>query len=208
MKIIDISWLITPDMTGYKDKREVIFTSTRLCEQEHIRESHLMLSSHTGTHVEAPSHVFDDGKTIDQVPLQNLIGQALVADLTHVEEVISADDLAPFDCARGSILLLKTRNSELLENAPFEPSFVYLDTSAAVYCVEQNVKAVGIDYIGIERNQPDYATRKLLFEHNIPIIEGLRLHHVVMGYYFFICLPLHIAGLEAAPARAVLIDYT
>jgi arylformamidase len=70
---------------------------------------------------------------------------------------------------------------------------------------EKKVKAIGIDYLGIERNQPDHATHTILMKHNIAIIEGLRLADAVAGDYFFICLPLNVIGLEAAPARAVLL---
>jgi arylformamidase len=71
---------------------------------------------------------------------------------------------------------------------------------------EKKVKAVGIDYLGIERNQPDHATHTILMNNNITIIEGLRLADVMAGDYFFICLPLNVVGLEAAPARALLLQ--
>ncbi|MBA3955002.1 cyclase family protein [Candidatus Dependentiae bacterium] len=206
MKIIDISWPMTPDATGYKDAQDVYFTTTQSMEKDGVRKSRIIMSSHASTHVDAPAHFIPQGKTIDQFALSQLIGTAVVLDLTEVEEAIGREDLEPYELSKGLIVLLKTRNSELVENAPFEREFVYLDSVAAAYLIEVGVKAVGIDYLGIERNQPEHDTHKTLFEHDVPIIEGLRLAHVGEGAYFFVCLPLAVVGLEAAPARAILIE--
>ncbi len=98
-----------------------------------------------------------------------------------------------------------------------------MDASGAEFLAEKRVRAVGIDYIGIERSdiQKDHATHETLLQHNIPIIEGLRLAHAPglttkenssrahQGIYYLVCLPLRVEGIEAAPARAILlpIDY-
>jgi arylformamidase len=206
MKIIDISWPLAPDTTGYKDAPDVLFTTIQSFEKHKVRKSRIILSAHAATHVDAPAHFLSDGKTIDQIPLEHLMGTAVVLDLTAVEEAIGREDLEHFNLNKGLILLFKTRNSELVENAPFDPHFIYLDALAAAYCKEINVKAVGIDYLGIERNQATHETHTLLLSSGIPIIEGLRLSHVAQGVYFFICLPLSVVGLEAAPARAILME--
>ena len=88
----------------------------------------------------------------------------------------------------------------------FHYNFVYVDKSAAEYLVQIKSVAIGIDYLGIERDQPQHDTHALLLQNNIPIIEGLRLGHVKPGYYTLMCLPLLIPGLDAAPARAILIE--
>jgi len=88
----------------------------------------------------------------------------------------------------------------------FNPYFVYLEASGAVYLTEKKIKAVGIDYLGIEHSQPGHPTHEILMNADISIIEGLRLEHVKPDSYFFVGLPLYIIGLEAAPARAILIS--
>lgn len=206
MKIIDISWPITGDITGYKNRKEVVFTILKSYEKDKVRESHIMLGSHAGTHVDAPAHMLAQGGSIDQVPLSSLIGQAAVIDLRDVEDRIEREHLEEFEIPKGVILLLQTRNSELIESAQFDGNFVYLTSDAAEYCVELGIKAIGIDYLGIERNQPNHDTHTILLKSKIPIIEGLRLGHVEPDFYFFICLPLFVIGLEAAPARAILIE--
>lgn len=206
MKIIDISWPISSKMTTYKDKNDMQFHSVRSFEVDGVRESLLEINAHTGTHVDAPSHFLKDGKTIDEIPLTNLIGPCRVFDMTHIKEAISAADLKNCDFSSISIALFKTANSNLSATDKFSSNFIYLDASAAQYCVEQNIKAVGLDYLGIERNQLNHETHKVLLNANVAIIEGLRLQHVNQGIYYLICLPMALVGLEAAPARAVLID--
>ena len=103
-------------------------------------------------------------------------------------------------------MLLKTRNSYLSSIAPFNYEFIYVATSAAQYLIDHNIKAVGIDYLGIERAQPHHDTHTLFMQNNIGIIEGLRLEHVTAGQYILYCLPLACVGTEAAPARAVLVQ--
>ncbi len=83
---------------------------------------------------------------------------------------------------------------------------MYLEASGAKYLTEKKIKAVGIDYLGIEHSQPGHPTHETLMNGDVIVIEGLRLGHVQKGNYFFVCLPLNMIGLEAAPARAILMS--
>lgn len=202
--IIDISWPISPSMTSYKNSKPVIITQTRTLETGGMRETNISCNSHSGTHVDAPSHKLADGKTIDQIPLENLIGPAVVLDLTHIDNAITDEDLKSYTLDQGDIVLLKTKNSALADDAPFFSEFVYLAASGAALLAYMGVKAVGIDYLGIERNSPAHETHTTLLSKNIPIIEGLRLALTAPGRYQLYCLPLASLGIEAAPARAIL----
>ena len=204
MKIIDISWPISKATTGYKDKNTVQFYDTKEFAKDNVRGTSIHISSHTGTHVDAPSHFLKDGKTVDQITLDRVMGKCTVIDMTHCTDGITRDDLASSEIEQGTVLLLKTTNSHRLVTDSFDPHFIFLESSGAAYLAEKKVKAVGIDYLGIERGQPDHPTHKTLMQSDVVIIEGLRLAHVEPGTYFLICLPLAVMGLEAAPARAVL----
>ncbi len=209
MKIIDISWPISQATTGYKDKNIVELAETKNFAKDGARETKLCFSSHTGTHVDAPSHFLQDGLTIDQIALARLVGPAKVLDLTTVDNAqITGDDLAQYasEIKPGDIILLKTTNSLCSPTDKFNMNFVHLEVSGARYLAKRGVSAVGIDYLGIERNQPDHSTHTTLMHADILVIEGLRLGHVNPGPYHLTCLPLAIIGVEAAPARAILIS--
>ncbi len=81
-KIVDISWPISQAMTAYKDRHVVQFTPTKIFDRDDARESVIQLGTHSGTHVDAPSHFLEDGMTIDRISLGNLIGPCVVIDLT------------------------------------------------------------------------------------------------------------------------------
>jgi arylformamidase len=208
VRIIDISWPISSATTGYKDKKVVNVTDVKNFNKDGVRETNITVSSHTGTHVDAPSHFLKDGKTIDQINLDRLMGQAIVIDLSNVTDAITREHLLAHASVinKNDIVLLKTTNSLTQPTEPFTPHFIYLHVSGARYLAEQQIKAVGIDYLGIERSQPNHETHTELFTHDVVIIEGLRLGHVKPGRYEFYCLPLAVIGLEAAPARAILLD--
>lgn len=206
--IIDISWPITTGMTSYKNNKPIAINAEKIFDQHHVRDSSITLNAHTGTHIDAPSHFLSEGACVDQIALTTLIGTCRILDLTHVAYKITAQDLFPYEIQAGEIILLKTKNSALSSDALFDPHFVYLEKTGAAWLADKKVKAVGIDYLGIEREQPDHETHCILFEHQVTIIEGLRLKEVVMkDTYVLLCLPLALQSTEASPARAILIPH-
>jgi arylformamidase len=207
MKYIDISWPITDRMTAYKDRSVVCIIPTKNFEHDAVRESLITIGSHTGTHIDAPAHFLAQGSTSEQVSFDALIGSCTVIDMTHCTQVITdADLLACADVLQpGARILFKTRNSLRSATDPFDSEFVYINKEAACYLAEHAIQTVGIDYLGIERNQKGHETHITLMQAQVVIIEGLRLADVVPGDYFLYCLPLALVGIDGAPARAVLI---
>jgi arylformamidase len=205
MKIYDISWPLANGMTTYKNNGTFKREETRTWKDNKSRESLITTGSHIGTHIDAPTHFLEKGKTIDQLDLTKLMGPCKVIDLTDIPfgKAITADDLKKHKLA--SRLLLKTRNSDLKADDKFNPDFIYVDKTAAKYLVEQGVVCVGIDYLGIETKQRDHETHEQLLKNETVIIEGLRLKDIEPGDYFLNCLPLPLVGSDAALARAVLI---
>jgi arylformamidase len=206
MKIIDISWPITENVTEYKDRTSVKLTSLKSFTKDKGRETLITIHSHTGTHVDAQSHFLRNGMSIDAIDLNKLIGTCQVLDMTQIEKKITKRDLQRFTIKKHEIILLKTKNSYLSPTEKFNPDFIYLDHSGAEFLVEKQIKSVGIDYLGIEREQVDHGTHTLLLENNIPIIEGLRLKNISKTHYMFYCLPILFKHIDSSPARAVLIE--
>jgi arylformamidase len=102
-------------------------------------------------------------------------------------------------------VLCKTDNSALWERDGFQEGFTYVTLDAAEVLVARGVKTLGLDYLSIERfGSTDFAVHKLLLGHHMLIIEGLNLQAVDAGRYLLSCLPLHLQGVDGAPARAVL----
>ena len=86
MNIIDISWPVEPTMTAYKDVKEVTFSYPATFEKNGYRKSTITVSSHSGTHVDAPSHFHATGSSMESISLKSLIGPCKILDLTHCTE--------------------------------------------------------------------------------------------------------------------------
>ena len=166
--------------------------------------SRLSLGVHTGTHVDAPVHFLADGAGVDAVPLDQLLGEARVVEVTDGPS-IGAAQLRPVDPRPGERLLFKTRNSARCWKADrFLADFVYLSTEGAALLAERRVRTVGIDYLSIAGMDEGVPTHRTLLEQGICIIEGLDLSSIQPGSYELICLPLRLAGADGAPARVLL----
>jgi arylformamidase len=203
--IIDISWPLQEGMTTYKNRDDFGIAHTKTWQEDGYRESRITCGVHAGTHVDAPSHFLESGTNSDELQLHTLMGPCTVLDVTHVNDAISKEDLITLPLSNSRVLF-KTKNSLRSATDTFNDQFIYINESAARYLKEQGVICVGIDYLGIERNQPGHPTHKTLLGAGITVVEGLRLTHVSAGQYTLICLPLALVGLDAAPARAVLVS--
>lgn len=205
--MIDISWPIEHGTTTeYKDRETLAIELRARHEDQAMEESVICMGTHTGTHIDAPAHFIKGGKTLSMFSLEAFYGSCQVLDLTKCSEVITLKDIEGHVIEPDTIILLKTTNSSLPSTGPFYPEFIYLSAEAAEYLANKKVKAVGIDYLSIERNQPDHPTHKALLSKDILIIEGLRLAPISEGSYLLSCFPLKLIATEASPARAVLME--
>ncbi|MGD6962689.1 cyclase family protein [Fictibacillus phosphorivorans] len=202
MKIFDVSLPIFEGMPVYKNKPEKQ-PEFNTAQNGHVTETRISMDVHTGTHVDAPLHMVPGGDTIETLPIEKLVRKAKVIDLTSSTGFISAEDLADKDIQKDDFVLFKTKNSW---DAEFNFEFIYVNSDAAKVLAEIGVAGVGIDALGVERAQENHPTHKQLFQNNIIIIEGLQLKDVPEGEYLMVAAPLKIRGLDASPARIVLIE--
>lgn len=173
--------------------------------------SHFQLGAHAGTHVDAPNHFLADGAGIESVPLDALVGLALVVEIPPEVPVISAEVLEASAIPDSTTrLIAKTRNSGWSTSGrAFRKDFVAFDESAADWLVNRGMQLVGIDYLSIEPFDADVSqvpVHKRLLKAGTVIVETVDLAGVAPGFYELIVLPLLVPGSDGAPARAVLVS--
>lgn len=201
-QIIDISLPLYQGMITYPGNPELKIRSL-LSKTSFLSE--INMGSHTGTHVDAPSHVLLKGKTVDTIKLTKLVGKCRVINMTNSKKAITIADLKKENIKRGERILVKTQNS-IRGFKNFHHDYIYLDGDAAEYLAKKNIGLFGIDYLSVkQKGSPDHRPHTALLKKNIPIFEGLDLSKVKPGKYFFIGLPLRFTGIDGAPARAILI---
>jgi arylformamidase len=207
VKLVDVSVPIHTAMTVYRGNPPVRIRPAMTLRTDHVNLSEICLGSHTGTHVDAPSHFIKGGKGIDRVDLHRFIGPAWVADLRRVRGGIGAADLDRARIPGGSRrILLRTSNSRWWHPPrPFRTDFVYLAADGADWMVDRGVQLVGIDYLSIEGYSVEGApTHHRLLGAGIPILEGLDLFKLRPGRWQMAALPLRIKDGDAGLTRAVL----
>jgi len=204
LRIHDVTVPLAPGMTVYPGDPPFALESVQRFGEHPYSLSRLRLSTHTGTHVDAPSHFLPGGATVDQLPLEILLGKARVVELLARERV-ERGDLEALDLRDDLRVLLKTRMSGQLLKPGYQSDHVYLSQDAAAYLAQAGIKLVGFDYLSVDRcGSADYAAHHALLGCGVIVLEGLDLSEVGPGEYDMACLPLRIAGGDGAPARVVL----
>ncbi len=202
MKIHDISMDVGPGMLHYGRRPEV-------CPVEQIATGHAgnvsrwLIGSHTGTHIDVQLHFVEGGGTVDELPIEELVGPARVVDLAHVGGQIDAGHLETARLDGATRVLIRTANStrDLLDVPELVPDYIGVEPDAARLLVEAGVRFVGLDYITIESyaNSVEWPVHHILCDAGVTILEGADLRHVADGTYFMCCLPVKLVGSEAAP---------
>jgi arylformamidase len=174
----------------------------RVAQGDTSNVSKLTMATHVSSHVDAPLHCFDGTTSVDELPLDLLIGSAYVVDMTGVDLAEIADFESrniPEDAER---LIIKTDASRLWEGEPLEGSEPTFTADVARWMVERGIRLVCVDGMAVGRGQEDRLnTHRTLLAAGIPVVECLNLTEVGAGRYELVCLPLKLRRTDGAPAR-------
>jgi len=208
MRVFDISVGVSPDIPVWPGDPPVILEQIKSIKGGAAANvSHLQASVHVGTHIDAPLHFVEGGRSVDAIPLKSLMGRAYVVDLRKADVLDAATLEAARIPPRTRRLLFRTRNSEYWAKGErrFQRDYIAVDTSGAEWLVQKGVRLVGVDYLSVAPFKDEVATHRILLEAEVVILEGLNLARVSKGRYTLYCLPVKLMGSEGAPARAVLV---
>jgi len=205
MKLIDVSVPIDGNLPTYPGNVPFSLEPTkRIASGDSSNVSAVHMSVHSGTHVDAPRHFFDEGTGTEALPLEMLIGRARVIEV-RPRGGITAEDLGGVDLSEDVRVLIKTPNSRLWGNPEFHKDYIGIAESGARFLVDHGIKVVGVDYLSVEVfKTPGAPAHHVLLGGGTIVIEGLNLRDVDPGVYEMYCLPLRIVGSDGAPARVVL----
>lgn len=179
--------------------------------QDGFAEMAIMMSSHTGTHIDAPAHMLTDGITLDQFPIEQFIGKALLVDFADRDpKPIEVGDLLPLAGLLADnieFVILKTGWSTYWDAPHYFEGYPYLTEEAATWLSHLSIKGIGIDAISIDATDSEtFSVHKILMRNNILIIENLtNLAALNVKQFLFAVLPLKTQNADGAPARAIAI---
>jgi arylformamidase len=205
MKLIDVTVPLEASLPTYPgDTPFTIEAVKRIAHGDTSNVSTLHMSAHSGTHVDAPRHYFDEAPGADALPLELMLGRARVVEINS-RSGIGAAELADLDLSDDIRILFKTSNSRLWASPEFNRNYVGVTASGAEHLIAHGIKVVGVDYLSVEEfKQPGAPAHHVLLGAGAIIIEGLNLRDVEPGVYDMLCLPLRVVGADGAPARVLL----
>jgi arylformamidase len=213
MNLIDLSHPLINGLGSYPGGSAPEFTWHSTFETNGRTSSIVKLSTHSGTHVDAPLHFIPGGSSIDQVPLTSLSGYARIVDVSKCPvEKHQISENAFFESAknlaRGEIAVIYTGLDKLYGSSDFISGMVALPSACVKWLIEQEIRAYATDAYSVDLlNSLEFINHRALLEVGIPIIEALNNISVLQHKerFFLTAFPLNLQGREASPCRAIAI---
>ncbi|SEM96458.1 arylformamidase [Lihuaxuella thermophila] len=203
MRLIDISRPLYVGMPVWPGDTEYRFQLAWTKEESgSVNVGQILLSTHTGTHIDAPYHFDENGKKVHELDLSLYVGTVRVVHLPR-RESIGASDFQGIDLEGVKRLLIRT--DSWTDPARFPQSVTFLREDLAPFLGEKGVKLLGLDVPSVDRlDSKELPVHHALHKEGIHILEGACLSDVEEGDYELIALPLKLEGADGSPVRAVL----
>ena len=199
MKYIDLSAHLNEQTPVYPGDPKVKLEPVAEVAADGCRLTMLSVLTHVGTHIDAPAHMLESGKTLDQFPVDHFVGRGRLVVLQNKTYDLDAVKAAGIEA--GDIVLFKTGMASHSQEPGYFNNYPAMPEAVAAYLAEQKVKMVGID--AYSPDHEEFVTHKLLLGADVLIIENLTNLEVLEGKTFTVyALPLKLA-VDGAPARVI-----
>ncbi|MBQ4650979.1 MAG: cyclase family protein [Firmicutes bacterium] len=210
MKVIDLTHIMCNNMPVYPGTKSPEFTTAYSWETDGFKETLINMTTHTGTHMDPPAHLYAHRTTLDQFPADQFIGKALVIDCRDLPEggVITMDHLSRYGklTDEADFLLFNLGWDKYWGTPQYFGDYACVDDEVLDYIINGNYKGIGFDVIGLDPIADINLTRhkKLFLNTDIINIENLRnLDQCGEGLFWFSCFPLNLENCDGSPIRAV-----
>jgi arylformamidase len=205
---IDLTHAISEDMPVYPGTEPPVIVAGTTVAEDGFFEKKITLYSHTGTHVDAPAHMLEDGKTLDAFPVDQFFGSAIVLNATEsANGIIGLDSIEPRlqDIEAVDFLLIRTGWDRHWGTEQYFADYPVLSIPAAEALAGSGLKGIGFDAISPDPvGSPDLPVHKVLMAAEMVIIENLTgLGQLPPGQFVFSCFPLAFEDADGSPVRAV-----
>jgi arylformamidase len=162
----------------------------------------ISMSTHTGTHIDAPYHFNENGAKVKNLDLNIYVGSTTVVEVMN-QKVITPDNLHAFPLERNTRLLIKTNSWSKRNKFPKEIPF--FSPEIGPYLASKGIRLVGVDTPSVDPlDSKELPTHHSLNNNGVYILEGIVLDYVEPGEYELIALPLYLEEADASPVRAIL----
>lgn len=208
MKIIDLSHCIKENMPVYPGTEKPVLKEANTILKDGFRETLLRMYSHTGTHLDCPAHLFQDGLTTETMPIEAFAGKASVLDVREMKEgMIGLDIVKQFLLEHGTLefLILFTGWEERWGKEDYFKDYPVLTQAAIEFLAKQKIKGIGMDTMSIDPMNDQYLpSHRIILKNKCIIIENLcNLEALANKEFTFCAFPLKFTKGDGSPVRAV-----
>lgn len=203
MRVIDLTYEIEDEMVHFEgDPIPKIYQYKSIKENGYnVKEIHI--GTHTSTHIDAPSHFIEKGKSIDKLDPLELFGIYQIIDASQKKEI----DKSIAENIKNEKIIFYTGSNLSWNTQKIFKNYSYITKDAAYEIIKRGVKVVGIDSPTIEEpNNTEFPAHKILLGNNVIVIENLNSKHlkeIVGKSVLLIALPLKIKDADGSPARVL-----
>lgn len=207
MNLYDLSHRLNNDTPVFPGMGKPVFHKVATLETEGYRETRLAMDSHTGTHIDAPAHMLENGKTLDQLPVDRFSGKALIISVPKNTKRIETDFLVQFEVKlkQAEFVLFKTGWSKFWGTPQYFEDFPTLSADAVEWLFAFSLKGIGFDVISADpMNSTTYPNHFRILGKECIIIENLRFPDELTeteGEFF--CFPFPFENADGSSVRAV-----
>jgi kynurenine formamidase len=200
MKYIDLTHKIENNMPVYPGTASLEMIPANTIEKDGFREKIISFCSHTGTHMDAPSHMLQQGNNLDDYDCSKFIGKALLLSIEEEKNIRDyADQLEKVD-----FVFFKTGWSKYWDKAKYFENYPCISLETTDYLVGFDLKGVGFDAISIDPIDSKFENHYRVFENDMVIIENLtNLDQINEEIFELMVLPLNIKEADGSPIRAI-----
>ena len=211
MKPIDLTLTISESIPNFPGSPKPHFVRWSNLEDDGYNLELLFLSSHTGTHIDAPYHFAKNGLKIHEISLDRLVGKAILVKLPKSKNTaITKSDILQFEKKNGKIpngssVFFFSGWQKNLKKKNYFTENPGVGISAAKYLVSKEINLVGIDSPSIDLGKDEsFNTHRILSKNNILIVENLaNLNKIPSKKFNFTILPLKLKDATGSPVRAI-----
>jgi kynurenine formamidase len=203
--ILDLSHILKNNITVYPNTPEPSFKPANTIESDGFAEININMSTHTGTHIDAPAHILANTKTLDQFGIEKFIGPGLVLDCTHINN-IDLQFLKKNEAMINGVdfILFYTGWQHKWNSERYFEEFPILTKEAVDWLSALNIKALGFDTISVDKmTDESLPNHHVLLNKEILIIENMtNLDKLISKSFELNCIPLKIENSDGSPIRA------
>jgi kynurenine formamidase len=211
MKLLDLTLIISENIPTFPGSPQPSFVQDKNIKNDGYNSELLFLSSHTGTHLDAPYHFQEKGEKIHEISLKRLVSSAiLVKSRKKGDQPITKTDIQKFEKKHGKIpsgstVIFWTGWQKMIKNISYFIRNPGLSTAAAKYLVSKKINLVGTDSPSIDLGKDKrFPVHHIFSKNNILIVENLtNLEKIRSSKFHFVVLPLKLKGATGSPVRAI-----